>query len=123
MNVFSHPIIDAINRKSLGARVLIIGVMPNIIFPSILEEARSMAIDHFKEEGIYVKFDLQLVFLLTSVQSFMGTSKDGQCCHAKSGESVAWRGLLPAAMESCSPISDLQNEEPDHVHHRDGYGV
>ena len=38
MNVFSRLIIDAINRKSVGARVLIIGVMPIIIFPSILEE-------------------------------------------------------------------------------------
>jgi hypothetical protein len=62
INVFSRLIIDVINRKSVGARVLIIGVMPHIIFPSILEDARSMAIDHFKERGIDVEFDLQIVF-------------------------------------------------------------
>ena len=39
INVFSRLIIDAINRKSVGARVLIIGIMPSIIFPSILKEA------------------------------------------------------------------------------------
>ena len=70
-SVSSRLIIDAINRKSVGARVLIIGVMPHIIFPSILEDARSMAIDHFKERGIDVEFDLQIVFLLTPVQSFV----------------------------------------------------
>ena len=52
INVFSHFIIDAINRKSVSTRVLIIGVMPHVFFPSILEEAQSMAIDHFKEQGI-----------------------------------------------------------------------
>ena len=46
----------------MGIRVLIIGVMPRIIFPSILEEARPMASDHFKERGIDVEFDLQIVF-------------------------------------------------------------
>ena len=71
IDVFSRLIIDAINKKSMGIHVLIIGVMPRIIFPSILEEARPMAIDHFKERGIDVEFDLQIVFLLTSVQSFM----------------------------------------------------
>ena len=50
-----------INKKSVGARVFIIGVMPHIIFPSNLEEAQLMAIDHFKEQGIVVKFDLQLI--------------------------------------------------------------
>jgi hypothetical protein len=45
----------------VGARILIIGVMPDVICPSILEEARLMAIDHFKEQGIVVKFDLQLI--------------------------------------------------------------
>ena len=70
-SVFSRLIIDAINRKSVGARVLIIGVMPSIIFPSILKEARLMAIDHFKEQGSFVKFDFQFIILLTSVQSFM----------------------------------------------------
>jgi len=62
IDVFSRLIIDAINRKSVGARVLIIGVMPRIIFPSILEEARSMAIEHIKGQGIDVEFDLQIVF-------------------------------------------------------------
>ncbi len=62
IDVFSRLIIDGINRKSVGARVLIIGVMPHAIFPSILEDARSMAIDHFKERGIDVEFDLQIVF-------------------------------------------------------------
>jgi hypothetical protein len=61
IHVFSFLIIDEINRKSVGARVLIIGVMPHIISPSILEEARLMAIDHFKEQDIVVKFDLQLI--------------------------------------------------------------
>jgi hypothetical protein len=61
IDVFSRLIIDAINRKSVGTRVLIIGVMPSIIFPSILKEARSMAIDHFKEQGIVVEFDLQFI--------------------------------------------------------------
>ena len=61
IDVFSRLIIDAINRKSVGACVLIIGVMPHIIFPSIIEEARSMAIDHFKEQGIVVEFDLQFI--------------------------------------------------------------
>ena len=62
INVFSHLIIDAINRKSVNARVLIIGFMPHIIFPSIIKEAWLMAIDHFKEQGIDdVKFDLQLI--------------------------------------------------------------
>jgi hypothetical protein len=36
-NVFSCFIIDAINRKSVGAWVIIIGLMPRIVFPSILE--------------------------------------------------------------------------------------
>ena len=61
IDVFSRLIIDAINRKLVGARVLIIGVVPHIIFPSIIEEARSMAIEHFKEQGIDVKFDLQFI--------------------------------------------------------------
>jgi hypothetical protein len=61
IDVFSRLIIDAINRKLVGARVLIIGVMSHIIFPSIIEEARSMAIDHFKEQGIDVEFDLQFI--------------------------------------------------------------
>ena len=46
-------------------------VMPHIIFLSTLEKARLMAIDHSKEQGIDVEFDLQIVFLLTPVQSFM----------------------------------------------------
>jgi hypothetical protein len=45
----------------VDARVLVIGVMPSIIFLSILEEARSMGIDHLKEQGINVEFDLQIV--------------------------------------------------------------
>ena len=45
----------------MGTHVLIIGVMPSIIFPSILKEAWSMAIDHFKEQGIVVEFDLQFI--------------------------------------------------------------
>jgi len=57
INVLSRLIIDTIKRKSVGTRVLIIGVMPKIIFPSILEKAQSMAIDHFKEQGIDVEFD------------------------------------------------------------------
>jgi hypothetical protein len=61
INVFSGLIIDAINRKSVGARVLIIGVVPHIIFPTIIEEAQSMAIDHFKVQGIVVEFDLQFI--------------------------------------------------------------
>ena len=61
IDVFSRLIIDAVNRKLVGARVLIIGVMPHIIFPSIIEEARSMAIDHFKEQGIVFEFDLQFI--------------------------------------------------------------
>ena len=36
-NVFSCFIIDAINRKSVGAWVIIIGLMPRIVFPSISE--------------------------------------------------------------------------------------
>jgi hypothetical protein len=40
IDVFSGLIIDVINRKSVGAHVLIIGVLPHIIFPSIIEEAR-----------------------------------------------------------------------------------
>ena len=60
-----------INRKSVGARVFIIGKMPKTIFPSTLEDALTMAIAHSKVQGIDVKFDLQLVFSLTSVQSFM----------------------------------------------------
>jgi hypothetical protein len=55
IDVFSRLIIDAINRKSVGAHVLITGVMPSIIFPSILE------IDHLKEQGINVEIDLQIV--------------------------------------------------------------
>ena len=61
IDVFSRLIIDAINRKSVGARILIIGVMPRIIFPSIIEQARLMAIDHFKERGIVVEFNLQFI--------------------------------------------------------------
>jgi hypothetical protein len=34
--------------------------MSHIIFPSILENAWLMAIDHFKERGIDVEFDLQI---------------------------------------------------------------
>jgi hypothetical protein len=68
-SVFSRLIIDAINRKSVGARVLIIGVMPSIIFPSILKEAWLMAIEHIKEQGIGLIS--RLFLLLTSVQSFM----------------------------------------------------
>ena len=92
-NFISRLIIDAINRKSVGARVLTIGVMPRIIFPSIIEEAKSMAIDHFKEQGIVVEFDLKFIFssLLFSPSWIKprGNSKDGQCCHAKSGKSTA----------------------------------
>jgi len=62
IDVFSRLIIDVINRKSVGTRVLIIGIMPRIIYPSILEEAQSMAIGHLKDQGIDVKFDLQIVF-------------------------------------------------------------
>jgi hypothetical protein len=62
IDLFSRLIIHAINRKSVGTRVLILGIMPCIIFPSILEEARSMAINHLKEQGIDVEFDLQIVF-------------------------------------------------------------
>jgi len=62
IDVFSRLIIDAINRKSVGTRVLIVGVMPRIIFPSILEEAWSMAIDHLKVQGIDDEFDIQIVF-------------------------------------------------------------
>ena len=61
IHVFSFLIIDEINRKSVDARVLIIGFMPHIIFPSIIKEAWLMAIDHFKEQGIIVKFDLQFI--------------------------------------------------------------
>jgi hypothetical protein len=61
IDVFSGIIIDAINRKSVGACVLIIGVVPHIIFLSIIQEARLMAIDHFKEQGIVVEFDLQFI--------------------------------------------------------------
>jgi hypothetical protein len=68
-SVSSRLIIDAINRKSVGARVLIIGVMPSIIFPSILKEAWLMAIEHIKEQGIGLIS--RLFLLLTSVQSFM----------------------------------------------------
>ena len=50
INVFSLLIIDVINRKSVGSCVLIIGVMPLIIVSSFLEEARSIAIGHFKEQ-------------------------------------------------------------------------
>ena len=41
----------------MGTHVLIIGVMPKIIFLSILKKAQSMAIDHFKEQGIDDEFD------------------------------------------------------------------
>jgi hypothetical protein len=61
IDVFSGLIIDAINRKSVGARVLVIGVVPHIIFPSIIKEAQSMAIDRFKEQGIVVEFHLQFI--------------------------------------------------------------
>jgi len=61
IDVFSQLVIDAINRKLVGAHILIIGIMPRFIFPSIIEEAWSMAIDHFKEQGIVVKFDLQFI--------------------------------------------------------------
>ncbi len=61
IDVFNGLIIDEINRKSVGARVLIIGVVPHIIFPSIIVEARSMEIDHSKEQGIVVEFDLQFI--------------------------------------------------------------
>ena len=37
IDVFSRLIIVAINRNSVGARVLIIGVMPHIIFSSIIK--------------------------------------------------------------------------------------
>ena len=59
IDVFSHLIIDAISRKSVGACILIIGIMPHIIFQPIIKEARSMAVDHFKEQDIVVEFDLQ----------------------------------------------------------------
>ena len=62
IDVLNRLVIDAINRKSVGACVLITGIMPSIIFPSILEEARSMAIDHLKEQGINVEIYLQIVF-------------------------------------------------------------
>ncbi len=63
----------------MGALVLIIGVMPRIIFPSILEEARSMAIDHLKDQGIDVEFDLQIVYHIHSYLSLVqrGTIKPG----------------------------------------------
>ncbi len=72
INVFNRLIIDAINRKSVDAHIFhFTGVMAKNIFPSILKEALLMAIAHFKEQSIGVKFDLQLVFLLAFVQSFM----------------------------------------------------
>ena len=37
INVFTHLIIDAINRKSVGACVLIIGVMPKKFFHQFLK--------------------------------------------------------------------------------------
>jgi hypothetical protein len=55
VNIFSRLIIDAINRKSAGAYILIIGVMAK------LKEALPMAISHFKEQGNDAEFDLQLV--------------------------------------------------------------
>jgi len=72
IDVFSHLIIDAINRKLVGACVLIIGVMPHIIFPSIIEEVRSMAIDHF------IEFDdfSSLLFSPSWIKP-RGTCKDG----------------------------------------------
>ena len=62
INVFSHPIIDVINRKSVGACVLIIGDIPKKFFPSILKEVMLMAIARFKEQGKVDEFDHQLVF-------------------------------------------------------------
>jgi hypothetical protein len=61
VNIFSRLIIDAINRKSVGAYILIIGVKAKKMFLSILKEALPMAISHFKEQGNDVQFDLQLV--------------------------------------------------------------
>ena len=112
MNVFSHLIIDAINRKSVGARILIIGVMPNIIFPSILLEARSIAIDHFKEQGIYVKFDLQLVFSPPFCSAIHGLNQEklakmdnvvmqcqGNLLHGVDYFQWRWSHIHPAAID------------------------
>jgi hypothetical protein len=76
INVFSHLIIDAINRKSVGACVLIIGKMPKTIFPSTLEDALTMAIAHSKVQGIDVKFDLQLVFFPHFCSVIHGLNQD-----------------------------------------------
>ena len=118
INLFSRLIIDAINRRSVGARVLIIGVMPHIIFPSIIKEAWLMAIDHFKEQGIDVKFDLQLIISPHFCSVVHGLNQEQLAkMDISVMQSTAWRGLLPAAMESCLQSRGGGNEEPDHIPH------
>jgi hypothetical protein len=121
IDVFSRLIIDGINRKSVGARVFIIGVMPRIIFPSILEEARSMAIDHLKEQGIEVEFDLQIVFTphFCSVVHGLNQEELAKMDNAvMQSQGILLRDVnhsLPAVMESCSQSKGEKNEEPDHL--------
>jgi hypothetical protein len=72
IDVFSGLVIDAINRKSVGARVLIIGVMPHIIFPSIIEEACGRwQLTTSRSKALMSTLISSLLFLLTSVLSFM----------------------------------------------------
>ena len=127
VNAFNRLIIDVIDRKFVSTRVLSIVVMPKKDFPSILKEALSMAIAHFKEQGISVELDLQ-VFSPHFCSVAHGLSQeeltnDRLCCHAKSGDSTESRGLLSAVMESCLHNNGGQNEEPDQLHQEHECGV
>jgi hypothetical protein len=97
INVFSCLIIDVSNKKSVGARVLIIGVMPHIIFPSNLEEAQLMAIDHFKEQGIVVKFDLQLIISPHFCSVIHGLNQDQLAL--MDNAAMQSQGNLPSGMD------------------------
>ena len=59
-------------QSTAPAAPIIIGDMPHIIYPSILEETRLMAIDHFtRSKALMLSLISSLLFRLTSVQLFM----------------------------------------------------
>ena len=77
-----------------------------------------MAIDHFKEQGIDVKFDLQLIISPHFCSVVHGLNQEQLAkMDISVMQSTAWRGLLPAAMESCLQSRGGGNEEPDHIPH------
>ena len=80
-----------------------------------------MAIDHLKEQGIEVEFDLQIVFTphFCSVVHGLNQEQLAKMDNAvMQSQGILLRDVnhsLPAVMESCSQSKGEKNEEPDHL--------